>query len=100
LFFGSKIRGPWLYDDFVAKSIPQSLWGPVADQLIDTLATTILALTTGRQAISNFRVVDTRGTLNRAALGTKKKSGDWRNEIHPHKGGYEKLAAKLQSAIP
>ncbi len=100
LFFGSKIRGPWLYDDLVGKSIPTSLWIPIAERLIDAVAGTITGLGSGRNAIPFFTAIDTRNTLVRAELGTKKKSGDWRNEIHPDKGGHKKLAAKLQPAIP
>jgi hypothetical protein len=100
LFFGSRISGPWLYDDFVAKAIPESLWIPVADILLDALATTILGLTKGSQAIPNLVVVDTRGTLDRAALGAKKKSHDWRNEIHPARSGYRKIAPLVAARIP
>ncbi|MFN0318358.1 MAG: hypothetical protein ACKVQA_25315 [Burkholderiales bacterium] len=100
LFFGHKIVGPWLYDDFVAKAIPEALWNPITDQLIDTLATTIMGLASGAKAIPGFHVIDTRKTIVRAEPGTKKKSGDWRNEIHPDRGGYKKLAAKLRAAIP
>ena len=99
LFFGSKVRGPWLFGAFVEKEIPEALWIPVSDRLMDTLAQTILGLAAGTKAIAQFKVVDTRGTLDRAALGATKKSGDWRNEIHPWKGGYSKLAAKLAIAI-
>lgn len=100
LFFGNRVSGPWLYDDFVAKGIAKELWIPVSDLLLDALATTILGLAQGRHAIPNFQAVDTRGTLRRADLDTKKKSNDWRNEIHPSSDGYRKLAPKVAALIP
>ena len=99
LFFGSRIRGPWLYNALVDKAIPEDLWIDVADRLMNTLAETILGLATGPKTIPGFSVVDTRGTLDRAEPGTTKKSGDWRNEIHPAKDGYRKLAAKVAAAV-
>ncbi|MBX9964036.1 MAG: hypothetical protein K2Y35_13315 [Burkholderiales bacterium] len=100
LFFGSKVRGPWLFDAFSEKQIDENLWVPVADRLMAALAETILGLATGPRRIAQFSVVETRNTLDRAELGSTKKSGDWRNEIHPWKGGYAKLAARLATAIP
>lgn len=95
LFFGSRVRGPWLM-----KGIDPAFWDPIVDRLINALVETILGLATGRNAISNFHPVDTRGTVVRAAPGTTKKSGDWRNEIHPSKEGYGKIAAKLTAFVP
>ena len=99
LFFGSKVRGPWLFTALSDRQIEESLWVAVADRLMDTLAETILGLAAGPKRIAQFKVVETRATLDRAQPGATKKSGDWRNEIHPWKGGYTKLAAKLASAI-
>ncbi len=42
---------------------------------------------------SGLTLVDTQGTLMRAALGSARVSGDWQNEIHPRGVGYAKLAA-------
>lgn len=99
LFFGLSVRGPYLYKAFVDKGVPDHLWTDLADRLMNTLADTILGLATGPKAIQGFEVVDTRGTLVAADLGTTKESGDWLNEIHPTKNGYRKLAAKVAQAI-
>jgi hypothetical protein len=64
------------------------------------LAKTILELGTGAKAIPNFKVVDTRDTIEPAKPGATKKSGDWRNEIPPAKSGYAKLAKQEAGAIP
>jgi hypothetical protein len=100
LFFGSRIRGPWLMPPMVQKGIDPALWNPIADRLINALAETILGLATGKNAIPNFHPVDTRNAIIRAEPGTTKKSGDWRNEIHPSKEGYGKVAAKLAALVP
>lgn len=91
-FFGAKLKGPWLFPAFVAAGVPEGLFNPLSDYLIDALAETILVLQQGINPLPNFHVVDTRGTLERAALGTKDNDHDWLNEIHPNRGGYDKLA--------
>jgi hypothetical protein len=44
-------------------------------------------------------VVDTRGTLVPAALGSTGDNHDWQNEIHPNGRGYEKLAIKVEAQL-
>jgi lysophospholipase L1-like esterase len=99
-FFGKKIRGPWLIDVLEAKGVAENLWIPISEKLIDALAQTILDLANGPNAIRNFRVVDTRGTLVPADLGTTGNSNDWRNEIHPNSGGYKKLVEMIAEVVP
>jgi hypothetical protein len=91
--------GPWLYTALVAREVPGEHWVAVTTYLIDTLAEGILALQHGPQPITNFHVVDTRGTLKRAELGHRGDSNDWQNEIHPNGGGYEKLAKRLEPVL-
>ena len=93
-FFGAKIKGPWLFRAFVDAGAPENLFIGVADFLIDALADAILALEHGANPLPNFHVVDTRGTLQRSALGTTGNDGDWLNEIHPNRGGYDKRATR------
>ena len=66
----------------------------VANYLTDKLAEGILALEDGPAEIADFHVVDTRGTLVPADLGSTGDSNDRQNEIHPNGPGYEKLAIK------
>jgi hypothetical protein len=44
--------------------------------------------------LPNVTVIDTRGTLDRAATDHPGDSGDWLNEIHANVGGRRKLARK------
>ena len=92
---GLRLGGPWLHPQLAGR-LPLALWQPVADYLVDAVAETLLALPA---RLPHFHVVDTRGTLRRARLGAGGPSGDWENEIHPDRGGYRKLAAKLAAAI-
>jgi lysophospholipase L1-like esterase len=95
--------GPWLHRALTNRQVPGNDWVAVADYLIDRLAEGILALQHGPGPIPNFHVVDTRGRLKRAALGSQGDDADWQNEIHPNDDGYEKLAklveAKLEDLI-
>jgi hypothetical protein len=92
---GIRLAGPWLYPQLNGR-LPQQLWQPVADYLLDAVAETLLALPA---KLPQFHVVDTRGTLRRARLGAGGPSGDWENEIHPDRGGYRKLAARVAAAV-
>jgi hypothetical protein len=93
--FGIRLAGPWLQPQLKGKLQPR-LWQPLADYLIDAVAETLLALPA---KLPRFHVVDTRGTLRRARSGATGPSGDWENEIHPGRGGYRKLAARMAAAI-
>jgi hypothetical protein len=92
---GIRLGGPWLHP-LLAGRLPQETWQPLTDYLLDTVAETLLALPA---RLPRFHVVDTRGTLRRARAGAGGPSGDWENEIHPDRGGYRKLAAKITAAI-
>ena len=69
----------------------------VADELINRLADMWLALGT-KYAARNVDVIDTRGTIARAAETTG-VSGDWDNEIHPTPHGYVLLARKWRPTL-
>lgn len=95
LAFGVRISGPWIYP-LLNGRIPRSAWQPLTDYLLDHVAQTLLSLPA---QLPDFHVVDTRGTLVRAALGAQGDSNDWENEIHPNAGGYRKLAAKVAAEV-
>ncbi|SDX19097.1 SGNH/GDSL hydrolase family protein [Thiocapsa roseopersicina] len=95
--FGS--LGPWLHRAFNDREIPPEDRVELADCLTDRLANGLLALTAGSHRIPDLIVVDTRGTLTRAALGHRGDSHDWQNEIHPNGGGYEKLAKRIEPVL-
>lgn len=94
-FFGLTL-GPWLYPTMQQAEIPQSDWIELSDYLFDRMAELLLSLPA---QIPDFHVVDTRHTLDRAALNTTGNSGDWLNEIHPNKNGYKKLADKIEAVL-
>jgi lysophospholipase L1-like esterase len=100
-FLGAGVLGPWLYPAFHLADIPEQMWIPVSDFLVDRLAEAILALDarTGSRPLPGVSVVDTRNTLNRARLGSVTSDGDWANEIHPNTTGYRKLAAKISEGM-
>jgi len=95
-FFGLKLKGPWLYKALINADVPRDMWIPVTDHLMDRLAETIQDL---GDRLTNFNVVNTLGTLDRAELDTTLFSGDWADEIHPNMKGYVKLSEELAALI-
>ena len=98
-FFKSKVSGPWLFRAFSDAGVPENMFNRVADYLLDALAEAIWALQNGNDPLPHFHVVDTRGTLQRAILGTKGNNNDWLNEIHPNQNGYDKLARPISTLV-
>ena len=91
--------GPWLYKAVsTLYQLPPADWPAVADELINRLADMWLALAT-KYASRNVNVIDSRGTLSRAAPGTDGVNGDWENEIHPTPHGYGLLARKWRPTL-
>lgn len=86
--------GPWLLPSMLAHRIPEPMRQPLADHLINRLAGVVRTL-----GLANVHVIDTLGTLDRAAPGSNGESGDWKNEIHPNPAGYRKLAAVWRGKI-
>ncbi|PNG52110.1 MULTISPECIES: GDSL-type esterase/lipase family protein [unclassified Variovorax] len=86
--------GPGLLPALEAHRIPEPMHRPLADHLIDRLAGVMRTL-----GLANVHVIDTLGTLNRAAAGARGDSNDWLNEIHPNPQGYGKLALAWRAAI-
>ncbi len=92
--------GPWLFPALQRAKIPESDWLALADYLLRKLRDTIVELSSpGAKQLAHFHVVDTQGTITRAALGSVGESNDWLNEIHPNKAGYQKLAKKLTAKL-
>ncbi len=100
-FLGAPVRGPWLYPAFLLADIPQAMWIPVSDYLLDRLGEAILALDSqsGSRPLAGVFVIDTRNTLTRARLGAVGPDGDWMNETHPNTTGHRKLAAKVSARL-
>lgn len=84
--------GPWLYPAMTLYQIPTGDWDTLANTFIDKL----YAIIKGTEGVlSNFYVIDTRGSLDRAADGAEGISGDWENEIHATADGYAKIGLRF-----
>jgi lysophospholipase L1-like esterase len=89
-----RVGSAWMQPKLVAAGVPQHLWVPISDYLIEHMARLLRGLD-----LVDFHVVNTLGTIQRAAPGATGSSGEWDNEIHPSRRGYAKLAAKMSAAI-
>jgi len=98
-FISISLLGPWLYSSLIDASIDKNWWNPISFYLTDQLALGIRQLAEGDDRIPNFYVIDTRNTLKRSSLDSTGKDGDWLNEIHPSKEGYEKIANKIALCV-
>jgi hypothetical protein len=88
--------GPWLYPSLQRYGIPAGDWDTLANTFIDKLYAVIKGM---ENQLPDFHVVDTRGTLIRAADGSEGVSGDWENEIHATEGGYGKIGLKFVPVV-
>ena len=96
-FLGAPAVGPWFWRRFEdLRLADQRLRAAITDHVLDRLAETLLGLAS---RFRNFKVVNTRGTLVRAAPGATGNSNDWLNEIHPNSGGYRKIAERVCRVI-
>ena len=102
---GAGVGDAWLSKAFANAGIPQSMWRDVSDDLLKRLATAILELDCRHSPdsvptpLTEFYVIDTCNTLERADPDTDGSSKDWLNEIHPGISGNRKLAGKLCAEI-
>lgn len=90
------ITKPWMHPVFEAHQVPKTLRIKIAERLLDALAEALLEL---ESELPAFHVVDTRNSLQRAAIDAKGNSGDWLNEIHPNGDGYRKIAEQLATKL-
>jgi hypothetical protein len=90
------VMGPWLYTAFRAARIDPDRWNELSDYLIDALGARLISL---QKTLPAFHVVDTRGTLMRAAPGTTGDDADWDNEIHPNRRGFKRIAQTISTTI-
>lgn len=90
------LMGPWLYRAMRSGRVPVARWNDVSDFILRELAKTLEEL---EQALPNFHVARTQGTLTRAALGSTGDSHHWANEIHPNRAGYRKIARLIAEPL-
>ncbi len=76
---------PWLKPSFDALKVPQGLRCEIVRIFIDGLAAVQLGL-----AGTRYHFVDTRGLLS---------AGDWANELHPTREGFNKIARPFYAAF-
>jgi hypothetical protein len=96
VFAGTRIgRGPWLYPTLQAAGLDDARMRAVADAVVDELNE---QLASRLATLENVHVIDQRGVLVPATFGSTDRSGDWLDEIHPHKDGFETLARQRWDA--
>ena len=95
--------GPWLQPSLTAFGVPANDWLAVSNALIDRLVQLLQTLMATRHAADPncaLHLVDTRTAQlqlgDQAATGA---SGDFINEIHPTRGGYDKVAAVWRQTL-
>jgi lysophospholipase L1-like esterase len=93
---GRPAIGPWLLPALQSAAVPAGLFPGVTAVVFNALADALLGLHSPANAV---HVVDTRDTIEPAALGATGLSGDWINEIHPDAHGYALLAAKVAKTL-
>lgn len=83
------VKKAWLYEAYLKNHIPRGLWPGVTRAIFDSIGDELVSWTVGRPNVS---LVPTRGVLTPADPDSTGDSGDWINEIHPNRRGWEKLA--------
>jgi hypothetical protein len=87
-------KGPWLFPSMIAYDVPQKHWIGLSRIFLNRLTGLIRGMN-----LPNLHVIDTQGTLVAATLDSTTDSNDWSNEIHPNRGGYQKLAKVFAAGI-
>lgn len=92
--------GPWLSPALQAYGIPTPDWPALATLLLQRLAALLAACAADAQRFPNLRFFDTTAIpLQPAAPGSHGPSGDWINEIHLTRHGYQQLAGPWAAFI-
>lgn len=79
--------GPWLKPSLQFRQVPQPLHAGVVKEMLVRFDARVRQLAAGYQRVY---VVPTQGTLN---------PGEWDNEIHPDRKGFEKVAGKFAAEL-
>jgi lysophospholipase L1-like esterase len=98
-FLTVRVLGPWLQRAYDEMGIDAAVRVPLTDFLVDVLAEAIKVMAMGPTALPQVYFVETRHSLERAAVGSTGTSGDWLNEIHPSHEGYRKIAARISATL-
>lgn len=82
--------GPWIANRLLDHGIAAHRHASIVTDLVDALAETIYSAA----AKTGMVVYDTRGTLEARVWRRFGGQADWRNELHPTRAGYARLAAR------
>jgi hypothetical protein len=86
-------HGPWLDPALQAYAVPAEERSALARLLIDELAALLLGMAADPVRFPGLDCFDSRAIhIDAAAEGSQGESGDWINEIHLTRSGYDKLA--------
>jgi hypothetical protein len=88
--------GPWFSKALQHFQVPAADWVSVADVLFGRLHVLLKGISDSDPSLA---LVDTMGVLQRASADAHGISGDWQNEIHPTRAGYNKLAQRWEGAL-
>jgi lysophospholipase L1-like esterase len=93
LFAGTRLgAGPWIYPSLDEAGLNDQDMLAAAKRVIDGLNDRLRQLVEGLPPSSNVWFLDQRGLLELAAARHPGESGDWMDEIHATRAGYQKLA--------
>lgn len=95
--------GPWLQPALIRYGVPSADWPHLADEFIDRLAALLkqlVDLANAADPSAPVVLIDTEvGVLDKSDPQSTGSSGDFVNEIHPTRGGYQKLARVWRTAL-
>lgn len=95
--------GPWLLPALDLYLVPAADRLAVSDELIGRLARLvkdIVAVRMAKDPAANLHIADSQSAgLELSAPDSEDSSGDWINEIHPTRGGYQKVAAAYAKVL-
>ena len=86
--------GPWLYPALDAYGVPPEDWKAVGVEVIIRFQSLLKSI-----KVPNLHIENTPGTFTAALPGSKGESNDWVNQIHPTRGGYQRLSAVYGAAV-
>ncbi|MBA2676050.1 hypothetical protein [Ramlibacter sp.] len=89
----------WLFEAYRKNGIPEALWPEVTERLFVDVESAVTGWVKGAPHPGVFAVPTTAVPLVPADPASTGNSGDWLNEIHPNKSGWNKLATAWQAAL-
>jgi hypothetical protein len=88
----SAFSGPWLSKAYIKNGIPNGLWPDVTRRIFIDVEAAVTGWTKVDGRTDLFVVPTSAVDLQAADAQSTGSSGDWQNEIHPNKSGWNKLA--------